>query len=193
MHNVGADYVAAIRKLHNLGVMINASFVFGLDGDDENVFERAVDWAVSQGIETATFHILTPYPGTALHQRMTAQGRITSTDWNLYDTRHTVYRPAGMTPEALEAGYWRAYQQFYSWRSILDSASTHETIPAKLRHLAYTTGWKKAEPVWNWIIRHQLLPKMKPALEAVLNSPRIASRQIGRNHQQATRRIQAQQ
>ena len=28
------------------------------------VFERTVDWAVSQGIETATFHILTPYPGT---------------------------------------------------------------------------------------------------------------------------------
>ena len=46
--------------------MINGSFVFGMDEDDENVFERTVEWAVAHGIETATFHILTPYPGTAL-------------------------------------------------------------------------------------------------------------------------------
>ena len=57
--------------------MINGSFVFGMDDDDETVFERTVEWAIEQGIETATFHILTPYPGTALYQRMEAQGRMT--------------------------------------------------------------------------------------------------------------------
>ncbi len=78
------------------GVMVNASFVFGMDEDDETVFERTVDWAVEQGIETATFHILTPYPGTALYDRMQAQGRITSDNWDLYDTRHVVFQPARM-------------------------------------------------------------------------------------------------
>src|ERR671938_1734870 len=68
--NLNRDYNAAIRRLHGLGVMINGSFVFGMDEDDPSVFDRTVDWAVSQGIETATFHILTPYPSTALHQRM---------------------------------------------------------------------------------------------------------------------------
>ncbi len=76
--NLNRDYSAAIRRLHDLGVMINGSFVFGMDDDDSTVFSRTVDWAVTQGIETATFHILTPYPTTALHQRMQAQGRITS-------------------------------------------------------------------------------------------------------------------
>ena len=74
--------------------MINGSFVFGMDDDDETVFDRTVEWAIEQGIETATFHILTPYPGTALHSRMAAQGRIMSDDWDLYDTRHVVFRPA---------------------------------------------------------------------------------------------------
>ena len=50
--------------------MINGSFVFGLDGDDPEVFPRTVDWAVKVGITTATFHILTPYPGTALFTDM---------------------------------------------------------------------------------------------------------------------------
>ena len=68
--NLHRDYGAAIRRLHDLGVMVNGSFVFGMDGDDASVFDRTVEWAIEQGIETATFHILTPYPGTALYDRM---------------------------------------------------------------------------------------------------------------------------
>ena len=56
------------------GVMVNGSFVFGMDDDDESVFDRTVEWAIEQGIETATFHILTPYPGTALHKRIAGSG-----------------------------------------------------------------------------------------------------------------------
>src|SRR4029077_13909204 len=76
--NLRRDYADAIRRLHDLGVMINGSFVFGMDGDDGSVFERTVEWAIAQGVETATFHILTPYPGTALHRRMSDQKRITT-------------------------------------------------------------------------------------------------------------------
>src|SRR5947209_18316895 len=84
VQNLNRDYNAAIRRLHDLGVMINGSFVFGMDHDDETVFERTVDWAVAQGIETATFHILTPYPSTVLYQRMQAQGRLVHSHWDLY-------------------------------------------------------------------------------------------------------------
>ncbi|HKC63096.1 MAG TPA: radical SAM protein, partial [Pyrinomonadaceae bacterium] len=115
-HNLNRDYGAAIRRLHDLGVMVNASFVFGMDGDDDTVFERTVEWAISQGIETATFHILTPYPGTALYERMLKAERILHANWDEYDTRHAVFRPARMTPEALEEGYRRAYKEFYRWR-----------------------------------------------------------------------------
>src|SRR5205814_2784680 len=62
VQNLNRDYSAAIRRLHDHGVMVNASFVFGMDEDGPDVFARTVDWAISQGIETSTFHILTPYP-----------------------------------------------------------------------------------------------------------------------------------
>ena len=64
--NLGRDYRAVADRLHALGIMINGSFVFGMDEDDEDVFQRTVDWAVERGITTATFHIMTPYPGTRL-------------------------------------------------------------------------------------------------------------------------------
>jgi radical SAM superfamily enzyme YgiQ (UPF0313 family) len=168
LHNLNRDYAAAVRRLHDLGVMINASFVFGMDGDDDSVFDRTVGWAISQGIETATFHILTPYPGTALYARLDAAGRITTHDWDLYDTRHAVFRPARMSAEQLAAGYWRAYRDFYRWGSILKSASAKGTLAGRLRHLAYTGGWKKCEPLWDLVIRAKRVCSFAPALEAVL-------------------------
>src|SRR5690606_5755251 len=168
VQNLNRDYSAAIRRLHDLGVMVNGSFVFGMDHDGETVFDRTVAWAIEQGIETATFHILTPYPGTALHARMQADGRITSRDWDRYDTRHVVYRPARMTPETLERGYWRAYRDFYRWGAIFQGASTKATAFGRLRHLAYAGGWKKFEPMWDWVIRARRVNQLLPMLESVL-------------------------
>ena len=96
VQNLHRDYGAAIRRLRDHGVMVNGSFVFGMDEDGPDVFERTVAWAIEKGVQTATFHILTPYPGTALYARMEAEGRLLHRDWDLYDTRHVVHRTRGM-------------------------------------------------------------------------------------------------
>jgi radical SAM superfamily enzyme YgiQ (UPF0313 family) len=170
--NLGRDYAEAIRRLHDLGVMVNGSFVFGLDEDDASVFERTVEWAIRQGIETATFHVLTPYPGTALFRSLEAQGRLLHRDFDLYDTRHAVFRPARMTPAQLEEGYWRAYRDFYSWSGILRGAVTKPELASALRHAAYAIGWKKCEPVWDLLIRARRVGRALPLLEAVLSGAR---------------------
>ncbi len=168
--NLNRDYHAAIQRLHDLGVMVNGSFVFGMDDDDETVFDRTVEWAIQQGMETATFHILTPYPTTALYERMAQQGRLLHSNWDLYDTRHVVYRPAKLTSEALEAGYWRAYRNFYRWGSIFQGAWTQESWKDRLRHVAYAAGWKKFEPAWDMIIKAKRASRMLPILETILTA-----------------------
>ncbi|MBN1485205.1 MAG: B12-binding domain-containing radical SAM protein [Chloroflexia bacterium] len=172
LHNLDQDYGAAIRRMHDLGVMVNASFVFGMDADDPAVFARTVEWALEQGIETATFHILTPYPGTALYRRLEAEGRILHRDWDLYDTRHAVFRPAGMSVDELEAGYWRAYADFYRWSAIWRAAASKPDWPQRLRHLAYSGGWKKFEPLWDLLIRARRVARMRPLLERILQGSR---------------------
>jgi radical SAM superfamily enzyme YgiQ (UPF0313 family) len=166
--NLNRDYGAAIRRLHDLGVMVNASFVFGMDDDDDTVFDRTVAWAIQQGIETSTFHILTPYPGTALHQRLSSEGRITHANWDKYDTRHVVFQPTRLSPENLEAGYWRAYHEFYRWGSIFKSAAAHAQPIDQLRHIAYAGGWKKFEPLWDAVIRAKRVAHTLPLLENIL-------------------------
>jgi radical SAM superfamily enzyme YgiQ (UPF0313 family) len=166
--NLGRDYSAVTRRLHSLGIMINGSFVFGMDDDDEGVFRRTVDWAIENGITTATFHIQTPYPGTGLHARLAGEGRLTTDNWDLYDTRHVVFRPARLRAEALKEGYDWAYREFYRWSSIAAASFTHGTVKHQVKHFAYAAGWKKFEFLWNAIIRARQLRVMTPMLEAVL-------------------------
>ncbi len=167
--NLGRDYTAVTDRLHRLGIMINGSFVFGMDDDDSDVFRRTVDWAINHGITTATFHIQTPYPGTRLYAKMLEQGRLTTFDWDLYDTRHVVFRPARMSPERLKAGYDWAYKEFYRWSSIARASLSHGTVKHQAKHFFYAAGWKKFESLWNLMIRARQLRCMTPVLESVLS------------------------
>lgn len=167
--NLGRDYKAVADRLHALGIMINGSFVFGMDDDGEDVFRRTVDWAIEHGITTATFHIQTPYPGTRLHARMAREGRMLTRDWNLYDTRHVVYRPAKLEPEALKQGYDWAYREFYRWQSITRASRHHGTFKHQAKHFFYASGWKRFESLWDLIIRARQLARVTPLLEDVLS------------------------
>jgi radical SAM superfamily enzyme YgiQ (UPF0313 family) len=167
--NLGRDYKAVADRLHSLGIMINGSFVFGMDDDAEDVFKRTVDWAIEHGITTATFHIQTPYPGTRLHAHMVREGRMLTRDWNLYDTRHVVYRPAQLKPEALKAGYDWAYREFYRWKSITCASLHHGTLKHQAKHFFYASGWKRFEFVWDLLIRAKQLTLATPLLEGVLS------------------------
>lgn len=195
--NLSRDYGAAVRRLHDHGVMVNGSFVFGMDEDDPSVFERTVEWAIRHGIETATFHILTPYPGTALYQRLEADGRLLHRDWDLYDTRHVVFRPRGISAEELESGYWQAYRDFYRWNSILRGALSKDHSVAALRHFAYAAGWKKFEPLWDLVIRSRQVLRMRPVLEQILRGfgqqaeQAVARGDVGGPHERAIVRREA--
>ena len=112
-------YEALVEAIHSRGIMINASMVFGLDGDDKNTFRRTLDWLVKMRIETLTSHILTPYPGTELHRSMETAGKIIDYDLGKYNTSNVVFRPVGMTAEELSKGYRWMYRHFYSFRNII--------------------------------------------------------------------------
>lgn len=112
-------YEKAVKMAHDRGIMINASFVFGLDGDTPETFRATLDWIVKNKIETVTSHILTPYPGTELYDRLKKEGRLLSHDLSRYNTAHVVFRPAQMSEQELYDGYLWIYRQIYSVKNIL--------------------------------------------------------------------------
>ncbi|QGP92907.1 Radical SAM superfamily protein [Neomoorella glycerini] len=125
------EYREAIKKIHDHGIAIEGAFVFGLDEDDESVFERTVKFAQDNRLEAAQFGILTPFPGTPLREALEREGRITSNDWSEYTISRVVFEPKNMSAKTLQEGFNWAWQEFYSLGSIsrrLGLAKKHAAI-----------------------------------------------------------------
>ena len=149
VQNSVGKYERLVEELHKRGIMINASFVFGLDEDDSSVFEKTLDWIVKNKIETVTSHILTPYPGTRLYENLHKQGRITDFDLSKYNTANVVYRPKNMTQEELYKGYLWIYKEVYSFKNIIKRlpSSKKQWIPYLAFNLLYRRFGKLTEKI----------------------------------------------
>ncbi|MDR3595621.1 radical SAM protein [Clostridium sp.] len=119
VQNSVSRYEKLVDEIHKRGIMINASFVFGLDEDDASVFKNTLEWIVKNKIETVTSHILTPYPGTKLYSALLQENRITDFNLSHYNTSHIVYKPKNMTAEELYNGYLWIYKEVYSFKNII--------------------------------------------------------------------------
>jgi radical SAM superfamily enzyme YgiQ (UPF0313 family) len=148
-----ADYARRVALLHDHGIQVNGSFVLGFDHDRADVFERTAAWIETARLECATFHILTPYPGTPLFRQMEAEGRLLHRDWRLYDTAHVVFRPRHMPPEALEEGYSWCYRRLFSHSSIWRRRP--EDWRAVPPYLAMSYLYKRSNRLWHLLIRHR--------------------------------------
>lgn len=116
--NKPQQYIDVVKRMHDHGIGVKGSFIFGFDTDDEGVFERTVEFAIKAKIDAVYFSILTPYPGTAFYDQMLRDGRIIDVDWDHYNTHNVVYRPKLMTPERLLEGYWWALRESFTWPAI---------------------------------------------------------------------------
>ena len=139
--NNARDYERIIRKIHAAGIAIIAGIVFGYDWDNTNVFPETLDFLLRNNVDALQATILTPFPGTPLHEEMKAQGRLTDRNWAHYDFRHVVFDPVGMSPHDLRQGHDWVLSRFYSGRSVA------QRIATELRYLQLATILKVTVPL----------------------------------------------
>jgi radical SAM superfamily enzyme YgiQ (UPF0313 family) len=153
-----ADYDRRVQIFHDHGIQVNGSFVLGFDGDQKDVFGRTAEWIEVNRLECATFHILTPYPGTPLFTLLADTGRLLHRQWEKYDTAHAVFRPRHMTPEELELGYDWLYRRLFSWDSIWRRRPAQEA--AVMPYLMMSWLYKRNNHLWRFLIKHQLVHRV---------------------------------
>jgi radical SAM superfamily enzyme YgiQ (UPF0313 family) len=149
-------YGEIVRKLHDRGIGVEGTFIFGFDHDDAGVFERTVEFADRVRLNVAQFSVLTPLPGTKLFGKWRDDGRLLYEPWN--DVQHwskfnlfeVVIRPRQMSPERLAEGLQWAYRQFYSASSLARRFGAH-IFRQSLRDTLVT--W-----TLNWGFRHLRAP-----------------------------------
>jgi len=158
------DYARRVELLHRFGIQVNGSFVLGFDHDRPDVFQRTVEWIEANRLECATFHILTPYPGTPLFGQFEAQGRILHRNWDFYDTAHVVFQPRHMSCDELDRGYAWCYERLFSHRSIWQRRPSDQN--AVLAYLAMSYLYKRSNRFWHLLIKHRLTGAVwKPLIE----------------------------
>jgi len=116
----------SLKKIKAKGINILLSFIFGFDDDDASSFKKTLKFLKRVEADAAYFHILTPYPGTRLYQRLKQEGRIITEDWSKYSGDYCVFKPKKISPKQLKREVKKIYRKFYSpvytfKRIIIDS------------------------------------------------------------------------
>jgi len=132
--NQAETYAARLRRIHRAGIGVVAGMIVGMDADDTSVFQETLRFLKETEIDAVQLNILTPLPGTPLHDEMQAAGRVTDRDWSHYDYRHVVFRPARMSGEELQAGADWVYSQFYRLDRIM----------GRFARALFRVGWRPA-------------------------------------------------
>jgi radical SAM superfamily enzyme YgiQ (UPF0313 family) len=99
--NIVDQYNQAVKKIHDYGMIVLGSIIFGFDTDNKDIFDRTDKFVSQSEIDVIPINILTPYPGTPLYNKLDQEGRILTKDWSRYTTREVVFKPKNMTPKEL--------------------------------------------------------------------------------------------
>lgn len=141
--NQTKEYLRDIKTIQSYGIAIQGSFIFGYDSDGVTIFKKTVDFINEAELESAVFHILTPFPGTDVFKRLDKGKRILSKNWDIYDATHVCFRPKRMSVDKLENGYTWVSQQVYSYESIFKRLKALWKLwnDTKVRH------WDRISPI----------------------------------------------
>ncbi len=93
-----------VQRIHDAGIGIYATFVFGYDGDDYGTFEETIAFAKKHKFYTAAFNHLLPFPGTDLYARLKEEDKLLHDKWWLeedYTYGEAAFKPKNMSPEEL--------------------------------------------------------------------------------------------
>jgi hypothetical protein len=102
--NQRRNLVADVKRIQRAGMEVQGGFIVGFDSDAPTIFARQIEFIQQSGIVTAMVGLLQAIPGTKLHQRLQAEGRLLgqSTGNNLDGTTNFIPR---MKWETLREGY----------------------------------------------------------------------------------------
>jgi radical SAM superfamily enzyme YgiQ (UPF0313 family) len=139
------DIGKAIEIVQRAGIHIHGMFVFGFDADNWDTVKATVSFARKRRLTSVQLLILTPLPGSKLYQQLRAEGRITSFDWELYDTHHVVYQPMGFTPYGLQCAQIYGHTRLYRLREGVRKLVSGRWVAAGLSFYAWKINrdWQK--------------------------------------------------
>lgn len=143
----------AIHSIHKRKIRIHGMFVLGGEDDSKDTIWETLRFAVKQKLDTIQMTVLTPFPGTKVHDDLSGQRRIFSRDWSLYDGQHTVFNPKLLSAKQLQLNILDAYTKFYSLSQFFLLVIKLNFRNALFRFMGYKIirEWIKRNSSMHWL------------------------------------------
>lgn len=112
---------ALIQKIHDVGIGIYASFVFGFDSDNEDTFKDTLAFCKKHQFFVVAFNHLLIFPNTQTYASFKADERLLSEQWWLqsgYTFGTITFTPKQLTPEELRIFCKQYKKEFFRFGSI---------------------------------------------------------------------------
>ncbi|PLV60339.1 radical SAM protein [Thermotoga sp. KOL6] len=101
-----------VKILKKYKIDIFASFVIGALRETKETIEKTIKFAKKLKASIVQFSILTPYPGTALFEKL--KRKILEKDWRRYDGTHLVFKHPSFSQKELRKLFIKAYYSVYT-------------------------------------------------------------------------------
>ena len=97
-----SSYKKVISKIHDHGINIMGSFIYGTDYDTKESLLRLKDFVSESGIDKALVKPLTPFPGTRLYNRFKEENRLLDSAYWLKEPYPVfTFKPKNLTIDEL--------------------------------------------------------------------------------------------
>jgi radical SAM superfamily enzyme YgiQ (UPF0313 family) len=124
----------AVRAAKAAGLRVHTPFLFGIPGETYAEGLETIRFACDLDPDLASFHALTPFPGSELWERRHELGTVAD-DLSTYTYQGAAFVPHSMTRDEIQQLRQQAYRAFYSRpgylvRRTLGIRSLHEVAEA---------------------------------------------------------------
>lgn len=128
-------YRRAIDAVQSRGVSVNGTFIVGGDADTPDIFADIERFVRDSGLAEVQITALTPFPGTRLHARLEAEGRlITRRFWDRCTLFDATFTPKRMTLEQFEEGMNWLFGKLYSDHAVHERKRRFLAMARRARH-----------------------------------------------------------
>ncbi|GAF69401.1 unnamed protein product, partial [marine sediment metagenome] len=103
----------AVEMAKTAGLITMCYFMIGNLQETEKQVDKSIAFAIELDPDFVQFGIATPYPGTQMYKTLEKEGRITSYNWDDYDSfnpNKMVFRHENLTPELISIKLRQSYR-----------------------------------------------------------------------------------
>jgi len=136
LHNHPEHYARIVELCRAHGITSHFSNILGFPTDTEEGIREHAETLAALAPDVASFYVLTPIPGTEQYDDFLAQGLITESNLDRFDSTAVTWSHPRIAPDRLLDLLFGCYREFYSARKIAARFATYART-----HWDFRTGW----------------------------------------------------